>query len=250
MVAWPDAVARVERWILPGECLTCHRPAGTADPLICDVCRARWRRIAEPVCGRCGESLPLGLACRVCVDWPPELGPVRSAVRLDAPVRRAVHQFKYRGWWRLAGSFAERMAPVIRDWPDGDLVPVALSRRRQWRRGYNQAESLALALGHLTGRPVRADRLRRDRDTPTQTRLTPEQRRANLASAFSAGVSIRPAILVDDVFTTGATLCSAATELLDRGAESVAAITFARAELPLSDLLASAPAASLTRILR
>ncbi len=248
MVTWSDAAARVERWILPGECLECRRTVGAGDALICDVCRARWRGIADPLCGRCGEPLPLGLACRVCADWPPDFGPVRSAVRLDPAVRRAVHQFKYRGWRRLADCFAPRIAPLVREWPDADLVPIALSARRRRRRGYNQAAELATALGALTGRPVRPDRLRRRRDTPTQTRLTPEQRRANLASAFAAAGSSRRAILVDDVFTTGATLCSAATELLDRGAESVAAITFARAELPLSDLLADGSAVSLTRM--
>jgi ComF family protein len=154
-------------------------------------------------------------------------------VRLDAGVRHLVHRFKYQGWWRLAESFASRMALPVGAWPDADLVPVPLAPRRRRQRGYNQAEQLAVALAAITGLPVRPDRLQRVRETPTQTRLTPESRRANLAEAFAAPDSGRPAILVDDVFTTGATLCSAASELLDRGAEQVAAVTFARAGLPL-----------------
>jgi ComF family protein len=234
MVAWADAGRNVERWILPAECSVCWRPVpDRREALVCDVCRARWRSIDPPICVTCGEPAPLALECRVCAEWPPDFGPVRSAVRLDAGVRRLVHRFKYQGWWRLAESFAVRMAALVEAGTDADLVPVPLARRRRRERGYNQAERLAVAVSALTGLPVRPERLQRLRDTPTQTRLTPENRRANLAEAFAAVSNGRPAILVDDVFTTGATLCSAASELLDRGAAWVAAVTFARAEPPL-----------------
>jgi ComF family protein len=235
MVIWPDAIRRVERWLLPAECSVCQRPVSdSSESLVCDVCRARWRSIAPPWCNVCGEPSPLNLACRLCVDWPPGFGPVRSAVRLDPAVRQMVHRFKYQGWWRLAESFALRMAPIVQAQGNADLVPIPLNRRRRAVRGYNQAERLAVAVGAITGLPVRPDRLARIRDTPTQTRLTPEQRRANLAEAFSAEDCHRPVILIDDVFTTGATLCSAAAELLDRGAEQVSGVTFARAELALA----------------
>lgn len=237
MAAWADVALRVERWLLPAECTVCRSPAPSPDDsLVCDVCRSRWRAIAPPFCVVCGEPAPLGLECRVCAEWPPEFGPVRSAVRLDPVVRRLVHRFKYQGWWRLAQSFAPRMVPLVRGAGDVDLVPIPLAPRRQSARGYNQAEQLAIALGAITGLPVRRDRLQRRRETPTQTRLTPEGRRANLAEAFAATDCHRPAILVDDVFTTGATLCSAAAELLDHGTEQVGAVTFARADLPLAGI--------------
>jgi ComF family protein len=160
---------------------------------------------------------------------------VRSAVQLDAITRPLVHRFKYQGWWRLSADFAVRMAPMLAQLGPGDLVPVPLGRARQRQRGFNQAEALASALAALSGRAVRPERLARMRETPSQTRLTPEERRANLSEAFQAGsVSHVPVILVDDVFTTGATLCSAAEALLDAGVPQVAAITFARAGLPLA----------------
>jgi ComF family protein len=235
MVDWASAFRRTERWLLPAECTGCRAPIhSSTEPLICDVCRARWRALMVPRCTTCGEPAPLGLECRVCREWPPDFGPVRSAVQLDGAVRLLVHRFKYQGWWRLAESFALRMLPLIRDLGPAELVPVPLSTQRRRVRGYNQAERLAAALGRLSGLPVQPDRLARVRDTPTQTRLTPELRRANLAAAFAGPVCHRPVILVDDVFTTGATLCSAAELLLDRGAERVAAVTFARAALPLA----------------
>jgi ComF family protein len=237
MVDWADAFRRTERWLLPAECTGCRAPIATAaEPLVCDVCRARWRDITTPCCARCGEPAPLGLECRVCREWPPDFGPVASAVQLDEPVRVLVHRFKYRGWRRLADSFALRMLPLIRAVGPADLVPIPLSSQRLRVRGYNQAEQLARALGRLSGFPVQSARLARVRDTPTQTRLTPELRRANLAAAFTGPECERSVILVDDVFTTGATLCSAAELLLDRGAKRVAAVTFARAALPLAGI--------------
>ena len=76
----------------------------------------------------------------------------------------------------------------------------------------------------------------RHRETGTQTRLAAAERRANLAGAFVATEVERPVILVDDVFTTGATLLSAASALLDSGASRVEAVTFARAQPPLAGL--------------
>ncbi|MGH7582838.1 MAG: ComF family protein [Gemmatimonadales bacterium] len=226
---WVELAERVERWLLPPECLACRRalPPGV-DDLVCGVCRSRWRAVPDPICPRCGTHAPLRLSCRVCPEWPPEFGPVRSAAHLDAGVRMLVHHFKYQGWQRLAASFALRMAPLVQAIDPADLVPIPLSRRRRRQRGYNQAEELAVEIGRLVDYPVRPARLRRLRDTPTQTALTAEERQANLAAAFAAAGE-RPAILIDDVFTTGATLVSAATALLAEGVPWVAAVTFARA---------------------
>ena len=224
---------------MPPECIGCHAPvAEDGEPLVCAVCRLRWRALPDPVCETCGEPTDLGLACRLCVHWPPGFDRARSAVRLTPDVRELVHAFKYEGWHRLAHSFALRMAPLLEGVVDADLVPIPLASRRLRTRGYNQAERLAAALGAVSGLEVREDRLRRTRETTTQTRLTPEARAANLSGAFEATDSRRVAILVDDVFTTGATLTSAATALLHGDADRVIAVTFARAAPPLSDAMA------------
>ncbi|MBK7596435.1 MAG: ComF family protein [Gemmatimonadetes bacterium] len=234
MVAWAEMARRAERWLLPSECLVCQQRVVEPDePLVCAGCRVQWRALPDPRCAICGEPSPLGLACRLCPQWPAGIGPVQSAVFLDDRLRPLVHRFKYLGWWRLADAFAVRMAPLLVGRPDADLVPIPLAAGRRRKRGYNQAEVLALALGRRSGRPVCPERLVRCRETPTQTRLTPEARLANLAEAFGAIPSARGVILVDDVFTTGATLVSAAGALLEAGAPQVEAITFARAEPPL-----------------
>ncbi len=221
-----------ERWLLPGSCLVCNDPVGPLDALLCTGCLARWRRLPEPQCRRCGQPLPdPSLSCRICPGWPDGFLAARSAVWLDDASRPAIHHLKYGGWWRLAEPMAERMGRLPQ-WPRGAmLVPIPLSRRRQRGRGYNQAERLAEALSRRVGLPVTAELLLRRRETGTQTRLTPEARRANIAEAFS--VTSAPTgtlVLVDDVFTTGATLAEAAATLLEAGAEAVFAVTFARAK--------------------
>ncbi|NNG16284.1 MAG: ComF family protein [Gemmatimonadales bacterium] len=115
------------------------------------------------------------------------------------------------------------------------LVPIPLGRRRQRSRGYNQSEHLARALGEVWGLPIRPTMLRRIRETPTQTALTPEARRANVAEAFAgAGANGDACVLVDDVFTTGATLAAAAAALSAAGASRIDAVTFARAPHPVA----------------
>jgi len=114
------------------------------------------------------------------------------------------------------------------------LIPVPLGGARQRARGYNQSERIAAALGARAGVPVRSDLLRRVRETRTQTALTPEARHANVALAFrSEPVNGLELVLVDDVFTTGATLAAAAAALMSAGAKRVEAVTFARAVVDL-----------------
>ena len=227
------AVVRgLERWLLPAECLLCRRPVAPADDdaLVCGLCRSRWRAVPDPVCPRCGEPLEPGEGCRLCAGWPPGLARVRSAVRLEESARDAVHRLKYEGWWRITEAMAARMAGLEPLTAGVSLIPVPLAPRRERLRGYNQSERLAAALGGRLGLGVRTDLLRRTRATRTQTALTPDERRANVAGAFAAARArgLR-AVLVDDVFTTGATLLAAAEALTAAGAETVDAVTFGRA---------------------
>lgn len=154
---------------------------------------------------------------------------------LDEPARAAVHALKYGGWWRVADPMARLMARLDPVRAPGLLVPVPLAARRARSRGYNQAARLGAAVAARTGLPHRQDLLFRHRETPTQTALPPEARRANVAGAFEAG-PVPPGarlVLVDDVFTTGATLAEAATTLLEAGAGTVESVTFARAQPPV-----------------
>jgi ComF family protein len=231
-----ETLAAVERWLLPAACLLCNEPVPTRenDGLVCDLCRLRWRPVPHPVCERCGQPSFRGLECRLCSTWPSGLSRARSAVWLEDSARAAVHQLKYEGWSRVADSMAEAMRGLEPLTARLCLVPVPLGARRQRRRGYNQSERIASALHVRTGLDLRTDLLVRVRETQTQTALTPESRHANVMGAFSAfdssGLDL---VLVDDVFTTGATLAAAGAALMESGANRVEAVTFARAVVDL-----------------
>ena len=224
-------LARVERLLLPAECLLCQDPVPTRedDALICGACRSRWLPVSPPWCHRCGGPVGRDEPCTACAGWPAALDRVRSAVWLDAASRRAVHHLKYEGWWRVADALALAMRGLEPLTGRLSLIPIPLGSRRLRQRGYNQSERIAAGLSRISGAPVR-EVLRRTRETPSQTALTPEERAANVAGAFLASARLDGrCVLVDDVFTTGATLLAAAAALEAAGAERVDAVTFARA---------------------
>jgi ComF family protein len=241
----------IEQLLLPAECLLCHALLGQRDAgrIVCPVCRHRWRPVRPPWCERCGQPEPHFGPCRLCADWPTALTVVRSAVWLADGAREAVHALKYGGLPRIADDLTAAMAGVALPTDEASvLVPIPLAPKRLRERGYNQSEALAAALARRWQLPVARDLLTRTRETATQTALTPETRLANVAGAFEAerdvpvgrltpgrrpGVSRDPTfVLVDDVFTTGATLAEAARALEQAGARTVLGVTFGRAVIP------------------
>jgi ComF family protein len=225
----------VEQLLLPAECLLCHALLGPRDAarIVCPLCRQRWRAVRPPWCERCGQPEPHFGPCRLCAEWPAALTQVRSAVWLDDGARPAVHGLKYGRLARIADDLAAAMVP-LRPSTDGTsyLIPIPLAPKRLRERGYNQSEMLARALARQWRIPVVVDVLVRTRETPTQTALTPETRLANVAGAFAATKLKSNLVLVDDVFTTGATLAEAARALEQAGATRVMGVTFARAAIP------------------
>lgn len=222
----------------PPGCLACGRSVECADIVLCASCLKVLTRLPEKGCARCGSPLVNGQnSCSTCVRQSPALELVRSVAWFIGPVPALIHRFKYQGLHRLSAFFAELMdsfsagCEVVE--PAEVLVPVPLHRWRKLRRGYNQSEKLSEALAELSGKELVSDALIRVRRTRSQTRLTLEERKLNVAGAFKVKnprrIHGRIVLLVDDVMTTGATLDACALTLKKAGAKKVLAYTFARA---------------------
>jgi ComF family protein len=217
-------------------CAACQgRLARPATSPVCDACWAAIRPDAPPRCHRCG--VPVADAC-VCGDLPRTLDWLRAVGPYDGALRAIVHALKYDGHQTAARGLGTCLRPLLADLPESRdyvIVPVPLYRTRAFRRGFNQAELLARAIGGPW--PV-CELLVRVRATPTQTRVDRAARRRNVAQAFG----LRPrrpwhrdpdltglrVVLVDDVVTTGATLGACADVLRAGGAAWIGAVTAAR----------------------
>lgn len=225
--------------LYPPVCLLCDGPIATPDTL-CGACFAGLRPITAPLCPRLGLpfAVPLGsdaLSAEAIAE-PPPFERARAAVVYNDGARMLVSRLKYGDRPELARFCARLMAGAGHELWNGNpiLVPVPLHGSRQRERRYNQSTELALALARLTGLDYDPLLARRIKPTRQQVGLSGQGRERNVAGAFAAHPDLlvrlagRRVVLVDDVYTTGATI-KAVTRVLKRaGVEAVDAISFAR----------------------
>jgi ComF family protein len=235
------AVARVALdFLLPAACCACEQLLDRGERgLVCGRCWTRLAWLPSPQCARCGYP-GLETPCSWCDLLPPYVSGVRSVCWTHQGTGSAiVHAIKYGGWHAAADGMAERMARLtLPNDPRASrsaVVPAPLAPQRQRERGYNQSELLARGLAARWKTPVWRDVLERVRATETQTRLTAEERLANVSDAFrvrdSARQTLRGAhvVIVDDVVTTAATLNACAAALQAGGTRTLSYVTFGRA---------------------
>lgn len=224
---------------LPPQCLACGKPIGDHGAL-CSSCWSKLRLIEKPYCARLGIpfSFDLGpgaLSAEAIAD-PPPFDRCRAVVAYDDVGRDLVHGLKYRDRLELAAWMARWMAragaEVVAD--AEAVVPVPLHVRRLWWRRYNQSALLGRTVADAAGKPLLANILRRIRATEQQVGLSPDMRDRNVRGAFQvptadkASVAGRRVLLVDDVYTTGATAKACTRALLRAGAVAVDVLVFAR----------------------
>lgn len=226
---------------LPPRCPGCG--AVTAEPhRFCLGCWSQLVFLGDPCCARCalpfdyeagGEAL-----CGACLAHPPRYDRLRAAVAYGDIPRAVALKLKYGGRPGMAETVARFMARHVVAHDDAILVPVPLHRWRIWRRGYNQAALIATALARRTGLEARLDLVARIRRTPPLRQMSPRERRDALRGAFrvpphrKADVKGRAFILVDDVYTSGATANGCARALRRAGAARVDVLCWARVVKP------------------
>lgn len=226
--------------IWPHRCYSCG--IETASAGLCPDCFSGLTPITGSICQRCGLPFELPMAeetlCEACLATPPPFARARAAFHYDDQSKTLILGLKHNDRLDLAPMLAQHLARAARDliMPDTLIAPVPLHHRRLRTRRFNQAMMLARPFSLLVKRPVRADLLTRSRATPSQGSLNRAERFDNVRQAFQVRnpkrVHHRPILLLDDVYTTGATAQACTQALLQAGARSVDIVTVARVVLP------------------
>jgi ComF family protein len=244
-----DSLATV---LFPAECLLCGDPIAAITRVpVCPSCFTLPHQ-SHPLCGRCGENLAIsdfgegaGNFCRPCRLAPPPFERAVASGVYTGSLRGLLHLLKYERMQPLArklGALIADEVAAIDHLPEAmQVVPVPLFAARQRQRGFNQAESLAGSVIHalrslLPGwsGQLAPDVLKRERATESQSGLTAAERRRNVRDVFSvpdpARVAGRNILLIDDIYTTGATARACSKALRQAGAAAVWVATAARAQ--------------------
>lgn len=225
--------------LFPPVCPLCgkfYRGTYHADD-ICPECRKKYPIIEQPYCRICGKPLedPRGSLCHDCAVQPRSFDEGRALYPHEGAPKKAVYDLKFHNR-RINGEiFGRELAEHFIEWlykREVSLVlPVPLHKKRKRERGYNQAAVIARTLAGECRIPYREDLLRRAHATKRLKTLHKQERRTALAGAFEADFSDAPPsltrsiVLVDDIFTTGATLGELASVCKSAGAEKVYFLT-------------------------
>lgn len=228
-------------FLYPESCQLCGNARATpAEGYVCARCWQRVRFITPPFCERCGlpfaGDITTKFECANCREMELHFASARSAVVAKDPVLEVIHRYKYQGalWFEpfLADLLQRAARPALAGETWDLIVPVPLHPTKQREREFNQAERLARHLSAATGLPLRNNLVVRAEPTRTQTLLSRAERAANVRRAFRPrrGARLRGEriVLVDDVFTTGATTSACAAALQSAGAGAVCVWTMAR----------------------
>jgi ComF family protein len=212
--------------VFPRRCVVC----GSDGSVLCGKCELGLERLGKPLCERCGAPTAWPVErCRECAGRRLAFARARAAVAYDDSAKRLVGAWKERGQRKLAELAAELVDGVVPRPSAYTITFVPADHDRLLKRGHNPAHRLAVELGARWQVPV-VPLLRRAPGRAPQKGLTLAERRQNVRGAFSpTAVVPKTVVLVDDVYTSGATVSAAATALRKGGARRVEVVTFARA---------------------
>ena len=209
--------------------------------MICDDCLRKVIFIKPPICRVCGKPRDKYFAGDLCEDCSKEGMPfeiARSVVLYDGVIKEAIHKFKFEGKKALSPILGRFLVEHL---DRGEIpvkkidvvIPLPLSRKRFRQRGYNQTELLAKEISGHYSIDVDSSSLKKVKDITPQFELSREKRMSNVKGAFSSSpLPGKNVLLIDDIYTTGATVREASMALKASGAKSVYVLTLARAACP------------------
>ncbi|MET0156264.1 MAG: ComF family protein [Rickettsiales bacterium] len=234
-----NALARVVDFLFPPSCPLCRLPTASARAL-CGACWGKLEHIGAPNCEKCGDPfeyfVPGPQLCVKCMTVPRRLDAAIAALSYNDAAKKLVYRLKFCDAVDLVPMMATQMAAAGRDAiaRSDVIIPVPSCRKRLRRRKYNQSALLARRIARQSGKPVTYRALLKIKSTPPQTSLSAKARERNLSAAFLAPsrnaeeIAGKNILLIDDVYTTGATVEACAKALKKAGAAQVRALTLCK----------------------
>ncbi len=220
---------RLLNLIYPRRCPMCDLILGKDETYICSTCANQVEFVRDAYCMKCGKPvLKEQEYCRDCMVRPHRFDSGRVLFVYEGALKKSIYRFKYAGRKEYAQAYAyfaqRELGEFIRRIAPDALIPVPLHRRRFRKRGYNQAELFAVALGKRMGVPVERKLVQRTRNTLPQKELDPSARQNNLKKAFKLcrnDVKLNTIIIIDDIYTTGSTMDAVAEQFRRVGVQKI-----------------------------
>lgn len=219
-------------------CILCNTPIDRDEQYsICSKCKTKLKLIDGKTCVKCGKPLDelyIIDKCHDCVNNPHYFTKAISCLEYDDIAKKIIYDLKYHRKRYISYHIAEIMYDRL-NYEDIDsfniIIPVPLHIAKQRERGFNQAYLIGKYLSKMTETEVDNKTLIRVKNTTTQNKLTREERRINLEDAFDIinkkNINNKNVLLIDDIFTTGATVDQCSKVLIENGAQNVYIATFA-----------------------
>lgn len=226
-------------------CICCSKIIdGSRTYRLCDDCMESMKWATGRLCDKCGKPLSVNDPCETCFNCREHLHSFDrgyTCCEYGTNERSIVYSMKYDDRSDIAGTIADMMADRMLALYEPEelagkydlLVPVPVSDKRKGQRGYNQAALIAAHFSENTGIEYRGEILQRMRETKAMKGLAPDERKANIRGSFAVrkkaldSISGAECLVVDDIYTTGATIDEIASVLKAHGASTVDFLSFA-----------------------
>ena len=220
-------------WLYPKRCPVCHQIL-RGKGKVCPPCKSKLYYIREPKCKKCGKEIEKNEEeyCKDCQRFSHSFDKGAAVFAYDERMRRSISMFKYHNRREYAAFYASEMYEQCKSFlelckPDV-LIPVPIHKQKRRKRGFNQAELVAKELGKLLHVPIDCKCLIRTEKTTPQKELTRRQRKENLKKAFQAAdqeITYERILIIDDIYTTGATIDAVCDILREKNAKNLFFLT-------------------------
>lgn len=219
----------IDALLFPPHCVFCGKILDYREDSVCVDCLRNLPFILQPRCVRCGKEVENeGDFCLDCMDGNHIFENGRAVWKYEGKVSESILRFKYHNQREYGETYAKWMVRCLGEWilrmKIDVIVPVPIHKSRMLKRGYNQAELIAVEMGELMNIPVSTDGVVRIKKTVPQKKLSVLERMRNMQHSFRVEKDVfagKNVLVIDDIYTTGITIDALSAVLMKKGAGKV-----------------------------